>query len=170
MNNFINWCNDNQGFLTLILTFFTILVSVIAICVSIRAAKLPYKKQIKLAAKYTYGVSTEGLTPTPLFMELYITNVGHFPIGIESLSIGLILKHKLLKLSDTIKNNFDSQIIEPSNLKSIRIDYRRFYNFFMEELDQKRIKRKQTLYIYAVDYEGKNYLKKFSTVEKFMGL
>lgn len=44
MENLINWCNNNEGFATITLSFFTFIVSVIAIIVSINTARLPYKK------------------------------------------------------------------------------------------------------------------------------
>lgn len=46
----IEWCNLNSGFLTGVLSLLTLVVSVIAIVVSIHTAKLPYKKKIKLSS------------------------------------------------------------------------------------------------------------------------
>ena len=42
----INWCNSNNGFATILLSALTLLVSIIAIIVSIHAARLPYKKKL----------------------------------------------------------------------------------------------------------------------------
>lgn len=38
----ITWCNSNNGFATILLSALTLLVSIIAIIVSIRTARLPY--------------------------------------------------------------------------------------------------------------------------------
>ena len=42
----ITWCNSNNGFATILLSALTLLVSIIAIIVSIRTARLPYKKKL----------------------------------------------------------------------------------------------------------------------------
>ena len=53
MSNLIQWCkdvinicNNNQGFISAILTVMTIFISVIAIITSNRIGKIPYKKKI----------------------------------------------------------------------------------------------------------------------------
>ena len=51
VENVIVWCNENNGFLTGILSSLTLLVSVIAIYVSIRTARLPFEKKLKLGSK-----------------------------------------------------------------------------------------------------------------------
>lgn len=43
----IQWCNDNVRFAIIVLSSLTLLVSVIAIIVSVRTARLPYKKMLK---------------------------------------------------------------------------------------------------------------------------
>ena len=43
----IQWCNENVGFATIVLSALTLLVSIIAVIVSIRTARLPYKKLLK---------------------------------------------------------------------------------------------------------------------------
>lgn len=48
MNDIIIWCDDNYGFLAAILSSVGLLVSVIAIVVSIKTAHLPYKKILQL--------------------------------------------------------------------------------------------------------------------------
>ena len=47
ISNIIQWCNDNVGFATIVLSTLTLLVSIIALIVSTRTARLPYKKIIK---------------------------------------------------------------------------------------------------------------------------
>ena len=41
MTDFIAWCNDNVGLVSLILSALTLFVSVIALVVSIQTARLP---------------------------------------------------------------------------------------------------------------------------------
>lgn len=42
----IEWCNNNTGFATIVLSILTLIVSIIAIFVSLSTARLPYKKKI----------------------------------------------------------------------------------------------------------------------------
>lgn len=48
--DFVNWCNNNIGFATLILSALTLFVSILAVIVSIHTAKLPYKKKVLVVA------------------------------------------------------------------------------------------------------------------------
>ena len=51
--NIIQWCNENTGFLTAILSLIGLVLSVTAIVVSIRTARLPYKKKLMLPLTIT---------------------------------------------------------------------------------------------------------------------
>ena len=51
--NIIRWCNENNGFLTAILSLIGLVLSVTAIVVSIRTARLPYKKKLMLIGNDT---------------------------------------------------------------------------------------------------------------------
>lgn len=62
MTEVIQWCNQNNGFLTGGLSFLTLLVSVIAIIVSIKTARLPYIKKIKLSSSVNFLFSMNQLT------------------------------------------------------------------------------------------------------------
>ncbi len=46
MELIINWCNDNNGFTTALLSAIGLVLSVIAVIVSIRTAMLPFKKNL----------------------------------------------------------------------------------------------------------------------------
>lgn len=48
MKELINWCNQNEGFLSFVLSAVTIVISIIAIKTSINAAKLPFKIKLKV--------------------------------------------------------------------------------------------------------------------------
>ena len=50
MEEIIKWCNENNGFLTGLLSLLTVIVSIIAIVVSIKTARMPYKKSIVLTS------------------------------------------------------------------------------------------------------------------------
>ena len=48
LSDVIQWCNENVGFATIVLSGLTLLVSIIAVIVSLRTARLPYKKLLKI--------------------------------------------------------------------------------------------------------------------------
>lgn len=81
MKTFINWCNFNQGFLSFILSSLTIILSIIAMGISLRIGKIPYKRKLKIIP-FAY-CSANG----KIFMEIIITNCGHSEIGIEHIKI-----------------------------------------------------------------------------------
>lgn len=86
--NFIQWCNDNNGFLTAIFSLIGMILSVTAIVVSIRTARLSYKKRILLgspillAAGIVPGVGAES---SLLGMAASATNVGNRTVNLTYL-------------------------------------------------------------------------------------
>ena len=43
LKEIVIWCNENTGFATILLSALTLIVSIIAVIVSINTARLPYK-------------------------------------------------------------------------------------------------------------------------------
>ena len=62
MELIVNWCNKNNGFITAILSAIGLLLSIIAIVVSIRTARLPYKKKLKLTSSVDVVFSNNTIT------------------------------------------------------------------------------------------------------------
>ncbi len=58
LSDVIQWCNENVGFATIVLSGLTLLVSIIAVIVSLRTARLPYKKLLTIEAGSYF--STDG--------------------------------------------------------------------------------------------------------------
>ena len=54
----VQWCNNNDGFTSAVLSVIGIGLSIIAIWVSIRTARLPYKKKVILSSNTLIGVNT----------------------------------------------------------------------------------------------------------------
>lgn len=80
MKELINWCNQNEGFLSFVLSAVTIVISIIAIKTSINAAKLPFKIKLKVIP-FTY------LGPEGIVVDLVIYNQGYSKTGIECIAI-----------------------------------------------------------------------------------
>ena len=79
MNDIVRICNENQGFISAILTVMTILISVIAIFSSHRVGKIPYKK--KLAVIPTYESVDEPV------IDVMLVNYGLMPLVISHIAI-----------------------------------------------------------------------------------
>ena len=94
----VEWCNLNSGFLTGVLSLLTLVVSVIAIVVSIHTAKLPYKKEIKLSSSIDVFFSrndTTGETDSQIIgVSVNAANVGSRNVNITYL--GICVKDKSL--------------------------------------------------------------------------
>lgn len=76
----IKWCNQNQGFLSFVLSVVTIFISVIALFTSKNLAKIPFKVKIKaIPMAYT---SSDGP-----YIDLVIFNQGYIKIGISDIHI-----------------------------------------------------------------------------------
>ena len=81
MQDIIVWCNENEGFVAMVLSLVTIFFSVIAMVVSIHTARLPYKQ--KLTIDYYIENNSCGVP------EIHITiiNVGNCTVYIKFISI-----------------------------------------------------------------------------------
>ena len=100
----IQWCNENVGFASIVLSTLTLLVSIIAIIVSIRAARLPYKKLIKIEAGSYF--TTDGAS------GLHVTAVNCGNIDFTISSMGFVAKDNQLMI------NMHSTNLYPYRLKN----------------------------------------------------
>lgn len=147
----ITWCNSNNGFATILLSALTLLVSIIAIIVSIRTARLPYKK--KLIVSGGSFISAGGI-------GLYITatNVGNRQLKISNIGFQ-IQKHVYIN-THTIH---ESQIIlGQGEVTSQYYDI----NDFKKAIFDMQLNGSTKIYAYAKDTEGKEYKKYFSKVSQ----
>lgn len=162
MKDIIDWCNTNNGFLTGILSIVGLLLSTIAIVVSIRTARLPYRKKIKLGSSALFGVTGSMLSPGVIGFEASATNIGNRPVSMTYIGYAIKSKGKFKKIYP-INRDFDCKaMLEPSEYKGVQ--------FMANELLQSfsKIDRNTKLYVYASDSEGKEYLRKAGTVGKMI--
>lgn len=80
MNEIITWCNQNEGFLSFVLSVVTIVISIIAITTSFKVAKLPYRIKLKV-------MPVAYKSPDGLMVDLVIYNQGNIETGIDHISI-----------------------------------------------------------------------------------
>lgn len=165
MTDFIQWCNTNNGFVSAILTCVTVLLSLIAIIISIRMAKLPFKKKLKLGGSIGFGFGT-GIT-TPIITGYYVNacNVGNRAVNISFL--GLALSQGKGKSGFDLLHNLQGtnkcdEPIKPTEVFEIEYPAENLVRSLLNQ-DQSRM-----VYLYVQDTEGGTKKKKIGTVNQFL--
>lgn len=150
MSEFIQWCNENQGFLTIVLSALTLLVSIIAIIVSLHTARLPYKK--KLLVKTGNTISSIGLG-----LHVTATNVGNRNIKISN--IGFLIGNQIYINKNTLMESLI--VIGQGDTTSQYYDLQEF----RATLADMKISPSTKIYAFVEDTEGTRYKKKLTDVK-----
>lgn len=140
IQDFIGWCNLNQGFLDFVLSVVTIIISVIAIVFSIKFAYLPYYRKIKIMPS-AYSTSEK------IIMDIIIYNCGNIEIGVEGITVS---DNKNLVLGMYNGRNF---YIKPGKMKKCRIEIFDEIEYVSENI----IDLNNKIVIKVVDMYGKKY-------------
>ena len=82
---FVEWCNENQGFLSAIFSLLSLLLSTIAIGISITTAKRPYKKAMRISAGSYLGVGSEMEEEQGIYVN--VLNIGNVPINVVDVGL-----------------------------------------------------------------------------------
>lgn len=96
VDELIIWCNDNQGFLNFVLSVSSIIISVIAIIVSVRATKAPYKYKISLNIAYF----RDGGAPS---FDISVINYG---FGMASVKKIIVMNRECLVCASTNETSY----------------------------------------------------------------
>ena len=147
MKNIIEWCNENVGFVTAILSAIGLFLSSIAVVISICTARLPYKKKLKLSCTLDYRYSDSNGSSSERLTDICVTYVG---LGIRNSG----LKHDFVKFG-IINNEIKPVIIKPTEMTS------NIFDILSLSANLKPKYAKGYIYILAYDSEGKQYYKKF---------
>ena len=165
MSEIIKWCNINNGFLTGILSIIGLLLSTIAIVVSIRTARLPYKKKILLGSSMLVGAATGvGLltSSSTIGFEASATNIGNRAVYMTYIGYAIKSNGRYSKIYP-INREFDCKaMLQPAECKGVQF----MANEFIESFS--KLDRNTKLYVYASDSEGKEYLRRVGTVGRFL--
>lgn len=159
--NMINWCNTNNGFLTAVLSLFTLFVSIIAIVVSLKTAQLPYKKRLLLVPNIFSYIYEEGQTLHSQLRSVGITatNIGNRNINITFLGFAVRKNRKLLKMQTKNRELGGTGMLVPA--ESTTVEYS------LPEMIGIGGQGKWTrIYCCAIDSEGKAYLKYYGRAGK----
>lgn len=140
----VQWCNENVGFATIVLSALTLMVSIVAIVVSIKTAQLPYKKLLKIETGSCFTIDGEK-------KGLYVTaiNCGNMDFTIQSM--GFISNEKKFIINVNSNNQYPARlhngemITEVFTIRAFEIQELLFY---------------YKIIAYVKDSEGRVYKKK----------
>lgn len=152
--NIIDWCNNNQGFISALLSLLTLIVSVIAIVISVITARSPYKRRLAISGGTSLGIGLE-------FVGLHVTavNVGNMPVMIKN--IGIKIGKDVYINVNTI--NESKVMLKPTETTTQYFCDNNFKIF-------KQLKPHKRAYAYVEDTEGrkyKRYIGKVKSIQKY---
>ena len=160
----IEWCNNNQGFISAILTILTLFLSGLAIYVSIRTARLPYKKKLKLNENYKYFMAQTVLGSVHdagSALNISATNLGNRLINLIYLGVAYLENKKLIPLLILNASSKYKHEIDSCEISNIDIGAQQLVGL---EKDLKG----HILYAFAQDSEGQKYKKEIGTYEEVL--
>lgn len=152
MVDFIKWCNDNQGFLSAILSLGTLFVSVLAIIISVCTSRLPYKKKLLLTTGSYIEVGMDSMG-----IHVTATNIGNRSLKIKN--VGFLINKQIYTNFRTIA---DSQII---------LAIGECTSQYFESNDLRKIKKLNgnfKVYGYVEDTENRKYKKYICRLKKII--
>lgn len=145
----VEWCNNNIGFASVMLSLLTLVVSIIAVIVSIQTARLPYKKKM-LVESGSY-ISNDGTG-----IHITVTNIGNRNIKIKK--IGILIGKMVYINKNTL---FESQILlQQGDTTSQYFEI----NDLKSSLAHNQISNIAKMIAIVEDTEGKKYKKRLSRV------
>lgn len=150
----IKWCNENQGFLTALLSLLGLFISFWAVVVSIQTARLPYRKRVLLNGNL---VDIRNLFSKEIHdldgVNVNIVNVGNRAINFTFVGLAIRDKSNKMKELHLLDWKPESFILEQSKTHSVYYKIKELEVYLCGE------KPSQFLYAYAVDTERKTYKK-----------
>lgn len=162
--NIVQWCNVNEGFTASVLSLVGLVISIIAIWVSISTARLPYKKRILLSAgtQLETGMYEGKVITRYRGISVSVTNIGNAPCNIQFVGLA-IRKNRRIQKFYPVNREFQCKGIL-SSMEALEVEY------LTEELVGRIVKEKTYKKIYACsqDNTGKIKLKKIGTVGKLL--
>ena len=167
MNDIVQWFNNNQGFVSALLSTLTIALGVIAIIISVQTARLPFRKKVKLWGSIGYIFDSNILTPTIGKVFASACNVGNRDVYIKFL--GFAIKKddkKTMAKYDLIHNvhfeNGNNRLLKVGEAMEIPYSFEHFIHT-LATVDPNRM-----IYYYLEDSEGDVTTEKYITVGKFL--
>lgn len=156
---FVQWCNENSGFLSALLSAIGLFLSSFAICVSVHTARLPYKKNILLSSSLTYrATNPNGVNLTVIGSCAHATNVGNRPVCITYLGYAVKIDGTMRSIISLYRKP-EEKTISQAEILHAQFSSEELLRFFSNK------SKTEKLYIYATDTEGKVYTKLIGNVD-----
>lgn len=163
MEEIIKWCNENNGFLTGLLSLLTVIVSIIAIVVSIKTARMPYKKSIVLTSTTNFLIGQNNFSGQVVSqfsgVSVNAANVGNRNIHLVYLGLGIIKDGRMQKMQTIDRDLGGKGMLVPTDVVTVEYSPRELLSF--GQMDSK-----VKIYCLAIDSEGKQYKKFYGKVGK----
>ena len=80
MKDIILWCNENEGFISAVLSIVTIILSGVAVFFTYKIGKMPYKKKMSVIPCY-YSDEQKDI------IQIMVVNYGVVPLVISTITI-----------------------------------------------------------------------------------
>ena len=160
----IEWCNNNQGFISAILTLVALFLSSIAIYVSIRTARLPYKKKLLLQSSYNHFLAQTiygSVQDTGSGLCISAVNLGNRIINLTYLGVCFIDNGEMRKLALLNGNTGCERKIDSGDTTSV--DF-----MFAQLVALADTLHGKVLYAYAYDSEGGEYKKEIGIYDDIL--
>ncbi len=161
MNYIIQWCNENNGFISAVLSFLTVLISVIAIAISIKMARLPFKKKLKLSGTIGYVIGDDIDSMEIAGFYVNVCNIGNRPVSVKFL--GFIISKDGAGKFDRFYNIDGTNSCESPLMPTESFEVLYPAEGLIRSLQ--RINRKRILYYFIEDTEGGTQRKRFDSVD-----
>jgi len=138
---FVMWCNQNQGFISAILSVLALFISVMTIVMTYRLGRLPYKKKLKFVPNL-YKKEND------FYLDVQIINAGNMTVCIDHISIA---NNKHLDVG--ISENNEMLVLKPCEYAT------RIFRIYdgIEEIEKKSLDINGYIVIKAHDVDGKVY-------------
>ena len=159
----IEWCNTNNGFLTGVLSLLTLIVSIIAVVISVRTARMPYKKKLKITSGI--NVIATKLATGQVFTEfkgiaVNAANVGNRNVNISFLGFAVRVPGKEIQTMQSVERDLGGKgILAPTEVVTVEYTAKEIQVFGS-------LPPKAKVYSCAMDSEGKMYLKYYGRAGK----
>lgn len=159
----IEWCNANGGFLSGVLALLTLVVSIVAVIVSIRTARLPYKKRLVLSSDMTMLVRQSNLNGEVVThftgITVNATNVGNRNVNISHLGFAIVKEGKLQIMQPITHQLGGTGILRPTEVATATYTPK-------DMLGIRQNNSRTKVYCYARDTEGTIYKRYYARIGK----
>lgn len=135
------WCNQNQGFLSAILSLLALLLSVLTIVMTYRLGRMPYKKKVKMIP-VLYKNNED------FYINLTLINSGNATLCVKNIGI---FNNEMLNIG--LPDEWEFITLKPCDYYKVQI---RLYDD-LENIETNQLDLNNHIIIVADDVDGRRY-------------